>query len=441
MPIVTQNYRYSVADEFVKSFAEDWISYYLFIGKILPWANEASPDTGNTSLIAQKDAWDCMISAKLIRGDSIRLVLPNNQWVSNTIYTPYDDADPNYYANTSALRYVLTANLEVYMCIDNSGNSNSSVEPFGTNNNNGFIKTPDGYLWKYMFPVDNLSADNLFLTPDYIPVPRTSVPTTSIVPGTLDRILLTAPGFGYNSANAGVNLAIVNITGDGVGATAVANVGPTGNLVSVTVISQGIGYSYANIQFSGGSGGTARAVLSPVNGHASAPAEELNAKTALMAMRIGKNDATEGGTFTIQNDFRQFGILKNPYKYGTTDISSSNSLSQTVAITIVADANPNFSIDDFVFQIDPSGNTVFSGYVVDIGTVSNTSVIQVTQTRGAVQTGNLIFNTNAATSKRVQSFANPPLQKYTGEILYFENIVKTQRNNNQAETFKILFAF
>jgi hypothetical protein len=437
--IVTQNFRYSLANDFLNSFASDTISYYVFIGKILPWADESNPDTGNTAIVTQRDAWHCMTSAKRVRGDSARLVLPRVNWQANVTYTAYDDASANYFSSNT--RYVVTANNECYKCIENANNTNSTVEPSGTNNNNGFIKTPDGYTWKYMFPVDKLENDNLFYTNDLFPVPRVSVPTTDIVPGTIDRVVVTGSGFGYNGANAGIDLAIVTITGDGAGAQAVANVGLTGNISSVKIISAGSGYTYANVTFSGGTGATARAVLSPKDGHAANPAEELNTKQVLLAARIGKNDATEGGTFSIQNDFRQFGLLKNPYKYGTTTIANSNSVSQTINVTIVADANPNFSIDDFVFQIDSGGNTVFSGYVVDIGSVANTSVIKITQARGVPQTGDLMFNTNAATSKRVQSFENPPLEKYSGQVLYYENVMKTQRNANQAETFKILFDF
>jgi hypothetical protein len=440
-PIITQDFRHAIAEEFLNSFAADDISYYLFIGKILPWADEANPDAGNTAIVSQRDAWNSMTSAKRIRGDSVRLVVTKRFWSSNTIYTSYDDADATYYSNTNNKTYVVTSNNEVYKCIDNANNSNSTIEPTGTNNNNGFVKTDDGYTWKYMFPIAAEPNDNLFSTVDLLPVPREAVPTTTIVPGTIDRILITSPGFGYNDANAGIDLAIVSIFGDGTGAQATANVGATGNLSSVKVVSQGTGYTYANVVFSGGSSGAARVVLSPVNGHAFKPAEELNAKKVLLCARVGHTDSTEGGSFSIQNDFRQYGIVKNPYKYGSTDVANSNSVSQTTNITVVADANPNFTIDDFVFQIDSGGNTVFSGYVVDIGNLSNTSVVKVTQYKGSVQTGDLLFNTNAATSKRVQSFETPPFEKYSGQVLYFENVLKTQRNNNQAEVFKILFDF
>jgi hypothetical protein len=440
-PIITHNFRHTIATEFLNSFSEDDISYYIFIGKILPWANEAEPDTGNTSINNQREAWDSMTAAKRLRGDSVRLVIPKSLWQANVKYTSYDDGDPDYYTNTSNKLYVVTSNNEVYKCIDNANNSNSTVEPTGTNNNSGFIKTDDGYTWKYMFNVASEPNDNIFTTSDLLPVPRSQVGTTTVVEGTIDRIVITDPGFGYNSSNAGIDLAIVTIEGDGSGAQATANVGALGNISSVKVISTGSGYTYANVTFSGGSGAKARAVISPVNGHAFAPAEELNAKKVLLAARIGQSDSTEGGTFSIQNDFRQYGIMKNPYKYDTTEIANSNSVSQTLNITVVDDSNPEFAIDDFVFQIDSGGNTVFSGYVVDIGDLANTSVVKVTRYRGAVQTGELMFNAGSATSKRVQSFENPPLEKYSGQILYFENIGPVQRNNSQAETFKILFDF
>jgi hypothetical protein len=441
-PIVTHHFRHSVAEEFLESFAEDDTSYYLFYGKILPWSNESSPDVGNTAFVSHRDAWDSMVSAKRLRGDAVRFVVDKRVWAANTVYTSYDDGSTTYYSNTSNKTYVVTANSEVYKCIDNANNSNSTIEPTGTNNNNGFVRMNDGYTWKYMFPLASEPNDNLFSTTDYIPVPRFQIPSVTVVEGTVDRIIVMNSGFGYNGSNAGIDLAIVTIQGDGVGAVATANVGALGNISSVTVTSRGTGYTWANITFSGGSSATARAVLSPPGGHASAPAEEFNTKKVLLAGRVGSGgDSSEGNTFSIQNDFRQYGILKDPYKYANTAVANSNSVSQTINITVVSDANPNFTIDDFVYQIDSSGNTVFQGYVVDIGALSNTSVVKVTQFRGSVQTGGLLYNTNAATSKRIQSFENPPLEKYSGEILYFENIAKIQRNASQAETFKVLFDF
>lgn len=447
--ITGSEFHHSIAESFYHILVDLQDPYhepsYLFIGRILPWPNEASPNIGNTSINYARELWTNMISAKRVTGEFVRFVLPRVAWTANTKYTQYDDANVAYFAFDDANHtvnnktYVINSNNDVYKCIDNHANSNSTIQPTGTNNNDGFIKTVDGYTWKYMYHID--TNDNNFLTTDYMPVPEAAPASATVVPGTIDNIIVTNGGFGYNAANNGNNLAIVTITGDGVGAEALANVGGSGIIDNVTMLSYGAGYTWANVNFIGGTGAIARPIISPLAGHGSRPAEELNSRAIMIALKVGAVDASEGNTFTIQNDFRQFGILKGPYKYGTTEYANSNTVMQTTNITVIEDANPAFVIDDYVYQVDASGNTVFNGYIVDTQAYSNTSLVKVTQTRGAVVTGSPLFNKNAVTSKRVSSFENPYMQPFTGRLLYAENILKVQRNNSQAEVFKIVFEF
>ena len=66
---------------------------------------------------------------------------------------------------------------------------------------------------------------------------------------------ITVSGTGYEGAPA------VRITGDGTGATAVANVDSSGNLTGITITSAGVGYTNASVIITGGGGAT---TVSPV---------------------------------------------------------------------------------------------------------------------------------------------------------------------------------
>lgn len=107
----------------------------------------------------------------------------------------------------------------------------------------------------------------------------------------------------------------VTIEGDGQGATATAIVNPEGVIIQINVVNRGSGYTRADIGvtpvFPSGApeAATAEAEISPPGGHGSNPVKELCARRALIVMRT---DQDELGIFAVANDFRQFGIVRNP---------------------------------------------------------------------------------------------------------------------------------
>lgn len=453
--VVTNNLKTSFAEDFINSFSANVSSYYLYIGKCLPWANEPTLNTGdlevaNTTYDYQKDVWFDMIAARKIGGDSVRFVIPKRSFVANTVYTAWDDKSNTLYSSANGM-YVITTNNNVFKCISNGNTSLAVTNPESLGNftdNNGFLKSPaDGYVWKYMYNIN--TSDNLYVTNDYVLVPKSNSTGAIVVGGTVDRVVVENGGSAYNTfggiTTSGNGLSIVTITGDGIGAVATANCNANGTITAISVVSIGSGYTYANIAVGGtadtggGTGCIARVVLSPKEGHAAFPAKELGANSVIVAVRVGRPDSTEGNTFptTANNSFRQFGILKSPYKYGTSTISTANSVSQSTNITVVPDATGNYLLGQSVYQVDSSGNTVFSGIVADV--VSNT--VKCVRTRGAIVVGSILYTPASAAAKKVSSYTYPAFEPYSGSLMYIENIEKVTRNTNQAETFRVIFGF
>jgi hypothetical protein len=448
--LVTYTHRHSVATEFRDSFVSDENSYYLFIGNVLPWANNGDNDYANIATPINSEAYiktvfDGMISAKRIRGDSVKLVVPRRDWEANVVYTAFDDQSTNLHTDFANVKsYVVTSNRNVWLCIDNNGANTTLVgnEPVNISNNNGFNRTLDGYLWKYLYTI---GENDPFFTNEWMPVPDETpaeVPVENQKAGTVDRIIVENSGIGYNNGEFGVDAAgFITIEGDGTGAEAVANTDLLGEVLTVKMLSHGEGYTYANVIFSGGTGAIARAVLSPPSGHGKHPAKELDAKDVMVSLKMGEIDSTEGGTVTKTNDYRQFGVIKNPYKYGMEDVyETANSVSCCMNITAVVDNNDMFVNDEYVFQYDSSGNElIFDGYIVDANATSQ--LIRVTQYRGTPGLETQIFNETSSRSKRVLQFENPAFERYHGDIVYVENVLPIQRNENQAESFNIVFRF
>jgi len=232
----------------------------------------------------------------------------------------------------------------------------------------------------------------------------------------------------------------VYINDDGVGA--VGSVTLSGNTVSkVTLASYGKDYLKANVELYGtGTGATARAVLPPKFGHGYNAAKELGASNVMIALKIGEVDSTEGGIISSNTTFRQYGLLRDPYKYGQTIssvASSSNTVfSQTTDITLVSGST--YNVNEFVYQGTSAETSTFSGYIHTYGT----NIVQLTKVKGSLQIGSPLKGTETNPSGRtVVTVKNPEFEPYTGDILYEENIVSVERTDGQAENIKFVIQF
>ena len=399
--------------------------------------------------------------------------------------------------------YVFTTDRNVYKCLANSAGANSTIQPSGDyGTSNGTILTSDGFIWKYMY---NVKQSNRFLTDDWIPVPKSTdmldynVSSTGVIDGQITNIIVTAPGSGYstitktalsfianastitlssNTQNIVVNMAVtgigiasgtyitnvdsanvsvtlststvlagngsisfltrVDIEGDGVSARAIPVL--SGNTVNtIYMTSYGSGYSRENVSVYGnGSGAEATAILTPKFGHAYNPAHELCANNIMVAVRIGEIDSTENGLISANTSFRQFGLLRNPYKYGQT-IAANNStanavISQTTDATIVS--GTEYQLNERVYQGDIN-NPSYSGYI----NAKQANNIRLTNVIGIPSIGLRLFGANSAIGRTLVAIYPPEFEPNTGDILYVDNIVKTERSDGQSETIKFVVKF
>ena len=128
------------------------------------WSDANPPAPSDTYQDIYYDIWRNMMSLKRVQTSDVTHVIPRYDWANNLLWTEYGDTNVNL-ANTRF--YCYTTNHDVYKCIDNNRNANSTVMPTGTGTS--IINTADGYRWKYMYTVDGGEITK-FRTADYIPV-------------------------------------------------------------------------------------------------------------------------------------------------------------------------------------------------------------------------------------------------------------------------------
>jgi hypothetical protein len=153
-----------------------------------------------------------MLFVKRIQANDAVLMAPRHNWARGTVYDQYDDAYGETDANddpitshsgvstlTASLFYVVTDDFNVYKCISNGENSESTVKPTGTDTNT--FETSDGYIWKFMFRIEAGDVTK-FLTATHIPVRKMAglgEPQFD-VNGFIDNVSVTSGGAGYSAA-------------------------------------------------------------------------------------------------------------------------------------------------------------------------------------------------------------------------------------------------
>jgi hypothetical protein len=275
-------------------------------------------------------------------------------------------------------------------------------------------------------------------------VTGTGIATGTLVStvNTLSSIITISSATTANGGGTGNNITFgtrVYISGDGSGAEATANI-VNSSISKITVDVTGLKYSFANaIIYGSGTGANVRVVLPPKYGHGMNPAKELDGSNVMVAERIGQVDASESGLISTSTSIRQYGLLRDPYKYGAnTAVSTSNAntvISQTVNLTLVAGSA--FSLDEFVYQGGAANNAYFYGFVNS----QTSNEVRLTKVRGDVAVGGLLIGATSGVTRTVVKRNNPEFQPYTGDIEYVENVTKIQRADGQAENIKFVIRF
>ena len=263
---------------------------------------------------------------------------------------------------------------------------------------------------------------------DALPALQSAVEGAS-VKGTLDRVVITAPGKDYAA-----NDVQISVSGDGTGAECSAYVNSaTGALTGIRVTNPGSGYSYATITItntapdSPGQLGAARAIVSPQGGHGSNPVRELFASS--IGITVSFDDNTNND-LVLGNDFRQIALIKNmKTPAGVTYITNTATTCHIIGVPSAS----SYAIDDLLTS-DDGGNF---------------QVIQIVGTNIYLTSTNPVITVNSVLTNTTQNLADlsintltaPEVDNATGEVIYLDNRSPILRSAEQVEQIKALIRF
>lgn len=485
--IITENFRRHNAEQFFESFSEASAStYYLFIGKSSPFTtstsggDDNSPPVPNDDVVTEFYKWDSMLAAKLISSSDVSYVVPRRDWTNNTTYDMYEHDISSSNTTTSSASnlydgtfFFMTSEYKVYKVLDNNGGTAySGAEPTST------VTQPfelGGYTLQYMFTLTTSQVQK-YLTSDFIPVTTDSTVSAAAVDGAIDIVRVTA-GSGYTD---GTYYAPI----DGDGSSGVVEISVNGGAIQQqgsagsNVYTAGSGYTFAAVDLTdtysdaalntsasmgSGVGGAVVPIISPKGGHGFDAVSELGGHYVMMNSKL---EQFEGDDITVANDFREVGIVKDPYNFGTTTVSSAATRRQSYAVYFSSAPSANFEIDEKITQattgavgrvvefdstrnilyyvqeqwanygIDSSGNQArFSGANTITGA---TSTAAGTPSSNASDTVTLAGGSSLTFTS---GYANPELEPNSGHVLYVENRRPISRASDQTEDIKIVVEF
>ena len=486
--IIRDSFRVRTLQNFISSLSSN--SLYLGIGRPEYWDTVGSLDTNiptpKNNVVSVAQDWDDMMSLKKLTPAMTSAAIFNEPWVSNTIYDQYRhdwDGSKNSVYNGSSSNvikpasigdvkcFVTTSSYNTYICIA-QGIISGIVQPstFSPDTGSvigstGMVSTADGYIWLFVASTsasDHVSFSNSFCQPikTLLTAPITSdayypqwlsQQLGASYKGGIYQIGVTTSGSGYNGGVSGfhtVTNAIIDtqftITGDGIGLQFDVAYAAGGGILSVSVTNPGSGYSYAKITAIGGTGATFDVIFTPMSGITCDPVLTCVARYLVVSTTLTD---TEGGFFTVKNDYRKISIILNPTDFGsavlTTAAGASAMYSMNVGTGLISGS---YNPDDII-----SGTTSqAAGRVVDFDYLTGTLRYIKTPLENfnnpfaanSFQINDTVTNVTTATSNGIiVSITNPDVQPYSGDIIYTEYRSPVMRNPAQTENISVVLKF
>jgi len=484
--IITNKFRIHNQEQFVESFSESSANvYYLGIGRPQAFTtqtrgdsrteyqgSDTAPPTPIDSNYEEFNTFNELLAAKKVTSSDASIVIPRRNWATGTTYDYYrHDYGHFVTGSTSSVQtassgattlfdsnfYVLTDDFNVYKCLENDGDTASTVKPTGTSTS--ILTTGDGYKWKYMYTLTAAQRTN-FLSTDFMAVATDSTVAAAAVDGAVNHVRIkTAGSGGSNGSHTGVD-----IRGDGSSGKATVTISG-GAVTAVTVTTPGTGYTFAyirvaDINSAGGgslSGSELDVIIEPKGGHGKNAIEELGGFFVMLNTNFEAAEASNTGDFTTANDFRKVVLMRDILSGGSA--ASATTLRGTKAV-LVTSPSGTFTVDEEINQ----ASTGAVGKVVEWDSSNN--ILYYIQTRfndeGVDSNGNLtaFSGANAISGQSSSASATPStssttvdniaftsgynsgeIDADTGDVMYIENRSPITRAADQTENVKLIIEF
>lgn len=259
------------------------------------------------------------------------------------------------------------------------------------------------------------------------------------VDGSIDVIVVENGGYGYGPSTT------ITITGDGTGCEAVPVI-VNGSIVRVQVNNPGSGYTYARATVNGiGSFAELRTIIAPLGGHGKNAVSELFANSIMLVGRIGA-EKTSG--LTLDNDYRQISIIKNPKIYDGNSFFTK-ATGTACALVEVSPTTQNLAAFNAYRLNDVLTTPTLHEFILVNKYVTTDKYYLLLEMRtnylptaGTIFQNQTLYNDTATQYPiSISSSKAPDFDKYSGEMLYIDNRVMFTASVDQTIVTTTLISF
>jgi len=212
MGYLLPQYKQAIIEDIISSVTVNTANYYVFAANPVPYSGNPPTITYDDYTTTFTNDWN-MLFGKIVANSQIYSMIKNIQWQTNTVYSRYDNTDPNL-ANENFYVVVPPSTLggayNIFKCIDNA-NSSPSIRPPDQIQATSFTKS-DGYTWRYITSIANFDYQSI-ATSTFIPVyPNTSVQTGAYSKSGIEVVNVINAGSGYVAHSYGLNANRLTVT-------------------------------------------------------------------------------------------------------------------------------------------------------------------------------------------------------------------------------------
>jgi len=398
----------------------------------------------------KKQIFKNMFYLKKITSNNISPVVRRINWSEGEVYDYYRDDIDLYEKNSDGTPvykfYVMNQFYQVFKCLWNNNGGVSTVEPYFVAGNfddttNIFYDPDDGYKWKYMFTISYGKLQQ-FMDENWIPIPISTPPEAKFSnekAGGIEVINVTNGGSGYDLSLALVD---VSIMGDGLGASAYAEVDQTTKKIqNIVVRNPGYNYTTANVVISSATGNNASAIasISPIGGNGADIMSEMGCDRVMVAFLF---QGSEGNKLPTDMQIRQIGLLSSPTANSTYPYVANAETYATSTDIIVSNGFGTFQDGEIVYQTPNNANfanSTFTATCVNFESAPNK--LRLINLNGTYVNGSSIYGLSSGTARTLLQVFDPDLIKYTGHIIHIENRQEIQRSSDGLELFRLVIKF
>jgi hypothetical protein len=147
----------------------------------------------------------------------------------------------------------------------------------------------------------------------------------------------------------------------------------------------------------------------------------------------------ENGIVPTDIDFRQVGIIVNPYSRASYPSPANSAIYKTTTDLVLVSGTGTYLSDEIVYQGTSLATAFFKATVLSFDDA--TGVIRLLNTTGTPVINSTLFGDTSGTARTTTTISNPDYDIFSGHIMFVENRSSIQRSADGIEQLRFVLGY